>query len=146
MGDLDDLSDTSDPRDKGMRHSAIPRGIVRLFAAAALLLVPWTIWLAVSLPVAHVAHRWNIAWAGFDCALIVALGLTAYLAWRRSGWVVLAATASATLLLTDAWFDTLTARAGLDYAVSLVSAVGVEAPLALLSLWVAYRAGRRFFV
>ena len=140
------MGEDSDLSDKGMRYSAIPRGIVRLFAGAALLLVPWTVWLSASLPVAHLAHRWNLAWTGFDCALIVALALTAYLTWRQSGWVVLAATAAATLLLTDAWFDTLTARAGLDYAVSLVSAVGIETPLALLSLWVAYRAGRRFFV
>lgn len=143
MGDDDDRGGIGD---KGWRNSAIPRGIVRLFAGAALLLVPWTVWLSFSLPVAHLAHRWNLAWTGFDCALIAALALTAFLAWRQSGWVVLAATAAATLLLTDAWFDTLTARAGVEYAVSLVSAVGIEAPLALLSLWVAYRAGRRFFV
>lgn len=127
------------------RDASLPQVIVRLFAGAALLLVPWTVWLSYSLPISHLARRWNLAWAGFDCALICALALTAYFAWRKSGWVVLAATATATLLLTDAWFDTLTARPGPEYAVSLVSAVCVEAPLALLSLWVAYRAGRRFF-
>lgn len=128
------------------RHSAIPQWIVRLFAGAALLLVPWTIWLSYTLPVSHLDRQWNLAWTGFDCALICFLALTAYFAWRKSGWVVLAATAAATLLLTDAWFDILTARIGPEYATSLISAVCAEVPLALLSLWVAYRAGRRFFV
>lgn len=131
---------------KGVRNSTIPQAIVRLFAGAALLLVPWTIWLSYSLPVSHLDRSWNLAWTGFDCAIICSLALTAYFAWRKSGWVVLAATATATLLLTDAWFDTITAGMGPEYAVSLVSAVCAEVPLALLSLWVAYRAGRRFFV
>lgn len=131
---------------KGVRDLGIPRGIVRLFAGAALLLMPWTVWLSLSLPVSHVDSHWNLAWTGFDCALICSLALTAYLAWRRSGWVVLAGTAAATLLLTDAWFDVVTARIGPEYAVSLVSAACAEVPLALLALWVAFRAGRRFFV
>ncbi len=133
--------DTKDARD-----AKIPHGIVRLFAGAALLLVPWTIWLFYSLPVSHLDSDWNLAWTGFDCALICSLALTAYLAWRKSGWVILAATATATLLLTDAWFDILTARTGPEYTASLVSAVGAEVPLACMSLWVAYRAGKRLFV
>jgi hypothetical protein len=135
-----------DNNKNGMRDLALPRWIVRLFAGTALLLVPWTIWLFYSLPVSHLDRHWNVAWTGFDCALICSLILTAYFAWRKSGWVVLAATAAATLLLTDAWFDILTARMGTEYAASLISAACAEVPLALLSLWVAYRAGRRFFV
>lgn len=129
----------------GVRDSKIPQGIIRLFAGAALLPVPWTIWLSFSLPVSHQDRNWNLAWTGFDCALICSLALTAYLAWRKSGWVVLAATATATLLLTDAWFDILTARIGPEYATSLVSAACAEVPLAALSLWIAYRSGKRFF-
>lgn len=130
----------------GIRDSTIPRWIIRLFGGAALFLVPWTIWLSYALPVSHMDGHWNLAWTGFDCALICSLALTAYFAWRKSGWVTLAATAAATLLLTDAWFDTITAGIGPEYAVSLTSAACAEVPLALLALWVAYRAGRRFFV
>ena len=128
-----------------VRDSAIPKWVVRLFAGAALLLVPWIVWLSYSLPISHLDLHWNLAWTGFDWAVVCSLALTAYFAWRKSGWVVVAATATATLLLTDAWFDTLAARVGPEYAVSLVSATCAEVPLALLSLWVAYRAGRRFF-
>ncbi|MGZ3676146.1 MAG: hypothetical protein ACXVCO_17725 [Ktedonobacterales bacterium] len=128
-----------------VRDSAIPKWIVRLFAGAALLLVPWIVWLSYSLPISHLDRHWNLAWIGFDCALVCSLALTAYFAWRTSGWVVVAATATATLLLTDAWFDTLAARIGPEYVASLMSATCAEVPLALLSLWVAFRAGRRFF-
>jgi hypothetical protein len=130
---------------QSQRDAAIPKWVVRLFAGGALLLVPWIVWLSYSLPISHIDRHWNLAWIGFDCALVCSLALTAYLAWRTSGWVVLAATATATLLLTDAWFDTLTASMGTEYAASLVSAACVEVPLALLSLGVAFRAGRRFF-
>jgi hypothetical protein len=118
--------------------------LVRVFTICSVVLVPWTLWLLVSLPSSHLDRRWNLVWVGFDCALIGVLALTAYLSWRRSGWVVLAATAAATLLLTDAWFDTLTAGSGLEYAISLVTAA-IEVPLALLALWVAFRAGWRYF-
>jgi hypothetical protein len=123
----------------------IPHWTIRIFTGAALVLVPWTVWVFASLPPSHVDHRWNLAWAGFDGALLAALALTAYLAWRKSSWLVVAATVSATLLLSDAWFDILTSNSGADYAFSLVSAVGVELPLAGLSLWIALRAGRQFF-
>ncbi len=116
-----------------------------LFAGSALILVPWTVLLFYSLPPSHLDRRWNLAWVGLDCALMCSLALTAYLGWRGSGWIVVAATASATLLLTDAWFDTLTASMGFEYAVSLLSAACVELPLAVLSLWIVYRAGRRLF-
>lgn len=131
---------------KGGRDSAIPQGIVRLFVGAALLLVPWTVWLSSSLPISHLDSHWKVAWIGFNCGLICSLALTAYFARRRSGWVIVAATATATLLLTDAWFDTLTATIGPEYVASLVSAACAEVPLAVLLLRVAYRAGRRFFV
>jgi hypothetical protein len=125
--------------------AALPKWIVRLFAGAALVLVPWTVLLYYSLPPSHLDRRWNLAWAGFDGALVVSLTLTAFFIWRKSGWVILAATAAATLLLVDAWFDTLTATVGWDYAGALVSAACVEVPLACLSLWIAFRAGRHFF-
>jgi len=131
-------------RRTGRGDGAISRGIVRLFGGAALFLVPWTIWLSYSLPVSHLDPHWNLAWTGFDCALICSLAFTAYLAWRKSGWIVLAATATATLLLTDAWFDVLTSRPGTEHILSLVTAICAEVPLAILSLWVAFRAGRWF--
>jgi len=61
---------------------------------------------------------------------------------KRSPHVVLPAAGTAALLLADAWFDVVTARGG-ALVVAIVSAVGVELPLAALSVIVALRAIRR---
>jgi predicted alpha-1,6-mannanase (GH76 family) len=89
-------------------------------------------------------HKWGSTWIGFDMGLWIALALTAYLGWRRSGWIVIAATVSATLLLVDAWFDIMTAAPGWEYLTSYLSALLVEVPLALLALWIVYREGKRY--
>lgn len=118
------------------------RRVVQIFTAASCLLAPWILWLSHTLPVSHTDRRWNVAWIGFDAGLCVALAFTAYLGWRRSGWVIMAATVSATLLVVDAWFDTTTAGMGWEYAISYITAIFVELPLAILALRVAVRAGR----
>ncbi len=54
-----------------------------------------------------------------------------------------AAAGTGTLFLVDAWFDTVTARVGLDYAQALLIAWLAELPLGIL-LWVAaWRVARR---
>ena len=63
--------------------------------------------------------------------------------WRRSGWVEPAASAAATLLLVDAWFDLTTASATAGLARPLGAAILVEVPLALACLAVARRAARQ---
>jgi hypothetical protein len=118
---------------------------LQIFAAASLLLIPWTIFLSQSLPGSHLDRRWNVAWVGFDIALLLALALTAYLGWRKSGWTVISATAAATLLIVDSWFDMLTATSGREYLGSIASAFFVELPLAVLALWVAYHIGKQYF-
>ncbi len=87
-----------------------PRWVVPLFGLAALLLVPWVVLLVAALPSAHRAAHWDIAWAGFDVWLALLLLTVAVAAWRRSPWLEGAATATATLLFVDAWFDLLTSR------------------------------------
>lgn len=128
-----------------MKKSALPGWIVALFAIAAVVLVPWTVGLLAYLPERHLDRHYDLAWAGFDAMMVCCLGLTAFFAWRRSGWVVVSASASAMMLFTDAWFDTLTASTRMQYLVALVTAACFEVPLALLCLWVAIRSGNRYF-
>src|SRR5436305_3112384 len=109
-----------------------PAWIVPLFGLAALLLVPWVVLLVFALPSAHRAAHWDIAWAGFDVALAGLLLAVAFAAWRRSTWFEGAATAAATLLFVDAWFDILTSSTRAELAVALVEALLVELPLAVL--------------
>src|SRR5437016_8251193 len=119
-----------------------PRWVVPLFGLAALLLVPWVVLLVFALPSAHRAAHWDIAWAGFDVALALLLLAVAAAAWRRSAWLEGAATATATLLFVDAWFDVLTSSTRAELVVSIVEAAFVELPLAALCLLVARDAER----
>jgi len=123
-----------------------PRWVVPLFGLAALLLVPWVILLVVALPSAHRAAHWDIAWAGFDVGLALLLLTVAVVAWRRSPWLEGAATATATLLVVDAWFDILTASTGTELVVAVTEAAFVELPLAVLCLRLARDTERRLLV
>jgi len=88
-----------------------------VLAVTAVLLVPWTAWLAVRLPSRHVSPHWDIAWVGFDMILTVAIAATGIGLWRRARFAPFTATIAATLLLTDAWFDIFTSRSGDEKAV-----------------------------
>ncbi len=105
-----------------------------LFALFSLILLPWTIYLGASLPSRQLSPNYDIAWAGFDAILMVALASTAYFALRRSRYLSTAATATATLLLVDAWFDVLTTPAD-QQAQSILLAVVIELPLAAVCIW-----------
>ena len=118
------------------------RWVVLLFALAAIVLLPWTIFLVRSLPSTHPAAYWDIAWAGFDVALAFLLLGVALAAWRRSPWLEGAATAAATLLVVDAWFDILTSSTHLELAIASGEAVLIELPLAGLCLLLARNAER----
>ena len=95
------------------------------------------------MPERKVAHHWDLAWAGFDVVISVALLGTAFalLTGRPVGRSFAAATGA--LLLADAWFDVVTAEAGRDrwFAVTL-AAVG-EIPLAILCFVLARPSRRR---
>ncbi len=89
----------------GRRALALP-------AIAAVVLVPWTIGIATRLPHSAVARHWNTAWAGLDVAITVGLTLTSWLGRRRDRRVTLTATATATLMCADVWFEPVYERTG----------------------------------
>jgi hypothetical protein len=103
-------------------------------AGAAVVLVPWTVWLAQSLPCRYVSPHWGIAWAGFDTALAASLALTSVAALRHAAWLDHAAVATATLLAADAWFDVITSRNAAAVALATTEAIAIELPVALLCL------------
>jgi hypothetical protein len=110
---------------------------------AALVLVPWVVLLVRALPSAHRSVHWDVAWAGFDVAMAVLLLAVALAARRNSPWLEGAATAAATLLFIDAWFDILTASTRTEVLAAVAEAVLVELPLALLCLLLARNIKRR---
>jgi hypothetical protein len=118
------------------------RLIAPFFGVAGLALIPWTVWLTMSLPAHHETENWKTVWAGFDVALAIALIATAVAALRCSAWLEAIAAVAGTLLCTDAWFD-ITLEAGRGHlAAAIVEAVLVELPLALICFWIALDAER----
>ena len=117
----------------------MPSWTARLFLVAAVALIPWIVYLGLALPERATSSHWDAAWVGFDVMEFVALGLTGWLAHRRSTWVAMAATAAAVMLIVDAWFDVTTANAGWDLVQAIALAV-IELPLAAASLWIARHA------
>jgi hypothetical protein len=116
-----------------------PRRVGLILAVTAVLLIPWTAWLAVRLPSRHVSEHWDIAWVGFDIVLTALVAATGLALWKRSPLAPFTATAAATMLLIDAWFDIFTARTGDELDWAIVAAAVVELPLALLCFWLVRR-------
>jgi hypothetical protein len=79
------------------------------FLAAAALLVPWTVTFFLTLPHREDAARWHIAWGGFDTLLIVVFVSAGIRILRLSPAGALAMASASALLITDAWFDVMTA-------------------------------------
>jgi hypothetical protein len=95
-------------------------------------LVPWTVYLAVTLPSRYVARHWVATWVGFDILLMVMLTATGIAGWRRRQLVFPTAFASGVLLICDAWFDVMTSQPGADLMQAVLSALLIELPLAVV--------------
>lgn len=117
------------------------RSVPCLLGAAAIVLLPWTAYLALTLPSNATARHWPLAWCGLDVAMAAGLAGTAWAAIRRDRRAGLAAASTATFLVTDAWFDVCTAPAGWPLAWAAAEACGEVAAAAgcLLVAWLIWR-------
>ena len=115
------------------------RWLPRALIVAGLGMIPWLFVLATQLPGSTTAWHWPAAWVGLDG--LEALGLlgTGLLLARRDGRYRLAAMATATLLLTDAWFDVLTSAPGREQLTAIAMAACPELPVAALCAVLAVR-------
>jgi hypothetical protein len=118
--------------------SRVRRNRVALMTISAAFLVPWSVYLARSLPNRYVAPHWTLTWVGFDVILAVLFTGTAVLGLLRRELVALTAFASGVLLLCDAWFDITTATAH-NRPISIFTAVVAEGPLAVVLISSALR-------
>lgn len=124
-------------RRSALRRVRLRRAVaLTVTAVAAGLLVPWTAYLAVSLPEHYESHAWRLTWVGFDVLLMLMLGLTAFFAWKKRMLVVVTGFASGVLLLADAWFDVTTSDRNTVH-LSVASAVLVEIPLSIFLMGMA---------
>ena len=121
-----------------MRSRLVALGL----AAAGVGMLPWLVYLAVSLPPDPVAWHWPAAWAGLDAMEAAGLMSTGLLMLRGDSRYRLAAIATAALLTADAWFDVTTAPPGSGELASLLMAALAELPAAAVCTWLAFAALR----
>jgi DNA-binding transcriptional ArsR family regulator len=116
-----------------LRHRRLRRSRARLLAllgVGCVVLPPWTVYLAVSLPDQYDAQQWKLVWVGYDVALLGCLAAAGWLGLRRRRAAVPVLAVTATLLLCDAWFDVMLDWNGPGWWTSILMAVLVELPLA----------------
>jgi len=110
----------------------IRRWRLALMLACVAALIPWIVYLAITLPSHYEARNWVATWVGFDVILLAMLVATAVFGWRRRLLLLPTAFASGVLLVCDAWFDVLTSQRGADLVQALLTAFLVELPLAFI--------------
>jgi hypothetical protein len=125
----------SGPDDPRIQRAA--RSITELYGAMAIGVALWMIYLAFELPQRNLAPHYDITWVGFDAFIVTAMGLTAYSAYKVDPRVELAANATATLLIVDAWMDVTTSSTHNAFVMAVFFAIFLELPLAALSIKIA---------
>lgn len=124
-------------------YPALPHWVAALYGLFAVVTMPWTIYLAATLPTRHLSKHWDVAWVGLDVCIVVMLILNAVYSYLESKWLVMSATATTTLLVVDGWFDVMNSRGGQQLGQALAMAVLIELPLAVLTFMVALKLVRR---
>jgi hypothetical protein len=137
---LDELVPVSD--EVGNRvlpdNARLVRWAAPVFLGCAVILVPWIVIAAITLPSRQLSQNYDVAWAGYDVGLLIGLVWTAFSALRRSRRLTIAASATGALLIADAWFDVLTSPGGWELAEAVAMSVFAELPLAALCFWLAF--------
>jgi hypothetical protein len=123
------LSDVVDP----VRLSRIRRIRLSLMIGCSVAMIPWLVYLSVTLPQNYVAHNWPATWIGFDVLLVAFMLATAVFGYLRRQVLLFFAFTSGVLLICDAWFDLMTAGPD-DLWLSLVTALLIEVPLAVFMI------------
>ena len=105
--------------------------ILALMAVGCAALAVWIVYLSIKLPSSYHAENWDVAWIGFDTALLGSLIATTIAMFKHRTVVITFATISATLMFTDAWFDIVTSRTGTEQLLAIGTAVLIEIPIAI---------------
>ena len=115
------------------------RWLAGALVVAGLGMIPWLVLLATALPASTVADHWSTAWVGLDAMETIGLLATGTLLLRRDHRSCLAATVTATLVFTDAWFDVTTSAPGLAQLTAIAMAAFIEVPVSVLCAVLALR-------
>jgi hypothetical protein len=123
------LSDVIDP----VFLSRLRRIRLGLMIGGSLAMIPWLVYLSLTLPENYVAHNWPVTWVGFDILLVAFMLATAGFGYLRRQVLMFAAFTSGVLLICDAWFDLMTAGPH-DVWLSVVTALLIEVPLGIFMI------------
>ena len=137
---MQELRDRRGGDPDGRLRIPLPRWVAALLALVAVALVPWTLYLTLSLPSRHVTYHYDLAWVGFDIALACSFAATAWATLRGSQWLVPLAAVTATMLCCDAWFDVVTSQSGGELWEAVAEAALAELPLAAVCWFIVYDA------
>jgi hypothetical protein len=97
-----------------------------LMVGAIVGLIPWTVYLAITLPDKYIAQNWPATWVGFDVLLLLFMAVTAVLGLLRRQLLVLTAFTTGVLLICDAWFDVMTAAPADRWPSVLTAVLGLD--------------------
>ncbi|MEU9346053.1 hypothetical protein AB0D74_33085 [Streptomyces sp. NPDC048278] len=118
----------------------LKRWALILLGSSSVLLVPWMVVLALTLPTKTEVHNWSLAWIGLDVLMAAGCAATAVLGLRGDVRARLTASATASVAVLDAWFDITTSPLGTALVEALASAVA-EAGLAAACVYLALSKG-----
>ncbi len=138
------LAECVDQPSAAMRSPGRRKLVLTVGVVGALFLLPWLVFLSLTLPEHSSGGAWRAAWVGFDVALVAAFVATVLSVWFRRQVALIALVITATLLTCDAWFDVCLSW-GTDEHWGSVAAAIVELPVAILMATSAARLMRRSF-
>jgi hypothetical protein len=121
---------------------SLPRWLAPLAICAIVGMLPWIIYLGLTLPGKARADHYNLAWIGFDCLEWSVLAALAFFAIRRHPATGPVAAIASAMLVVDAWFDVVTTHNGGEFLVAVLLAAFAEIPLAIICAWAAINAER----
>ena len=99
------LAETIDQPPAAIRHRGRRRLVIAVGAVGTAFLLPWLVYLSITLPATSSGGAWRIVWVGFDAALVAAFIATVVTVWLRRQVALIALVVTSTLLVCDAWFD-----------------------------------------
>ena len=95
-------------------------------------IVGMIIFLSLDLPYSYRATHWDLAWVGFDCALLGVIMVTLWALFHHKQLAIITSSIAGTILVIDSWFDVATSQGGRDFYVSLSTALFLELPFAFV--------------
>ena len=119
-----------------------PRWLGPLAVCCLIGMLPWIVYLSLTIPQRSRAQHYDLAWIGFDCIMWLVLAALAIVALRRHPATGPVAAVASTMLLVDAWFDITTASDRKQFLIALLLACVAEIPLAIICGWAAVNAER----